>query len=601
MWTADLLGAEAIDAQGIDLQRARCKTGYGPHVSTLVLAAFLLMARGSCRAGGGDDGSVLTGVVRDAHGVVQMGVLVQVLAPGLGAVGSAFTDQYGRYTIAHLAAGRYRVRATASLFAPATRPIVEAGSGARTIVNLTMAALFDTASWLPAERRHPDEPEDDWKWTLRSPADRPILRLAGDQPGSGKPMPPAAEQSARRPLHGAVTLISAKGGLGEDEFQDSLLLEQQLLNGTVATVHLVGSQPTGAADASFALERKGAYGGGIRTRARFVSAPALRPGSGEQGIEAFSLASAQQAALGEWIVMEAGGEVEAIHSGSETLLAAHPFLRLTAKPGGNWEIQYRLATERGMQQYADSRADQDGIATSSPGAQAWVSHDAGQAIRRETGQHQELSVAHDLPAGRVEVGYYRDQLHNVMLSGVRSGGSSAIPGLLTEGGVNGFAVLADGYSTNGARVSYTAPLPEGVWIVAEYAVGDALSSPGAAARTAADGLHAVRSRPSQAALICLHGRLHEAGTQVRASYRWQPEGDVSAVDPYAAMSEQAFLSILARQPLRFGSWVPAGLEATITVSNLLAQGYRPFLSADGQTLYLAQTPRSVQVGLAFNF
>jgi hypothetical protein len=76
---------------------------------------------------------------------------------------------------------------------------------------------------------------------------------------------------------------------------------------------------------------------------------------------------------------------------------------------------------------------------------------------------------------------------------------------------------------------------------------------------------------------------------------------VTAVNPYAAFSDQAYLSFFVRQPITCGGWLPAGLEATIDVTNLLAQGYRPFLSADGRTLYLAQAPRSLQAGLAFNF
>ena len=42
-------------------------------------------------------------------------------------------------------------------------------------------------------------------------------------------------------------------------------------------------------------------------------------------------------------------------------------------------------------------------------------------------------------------------------------------------------------------------------------------------------------------------------------------------------------------------------EATIDVTNLLAEGYRPFLSADGRTLYLAQSPRTIRAGLSFSF
>jgi hypothetical protein len=76
---------------------------------------------------------------------------------------------------------------------------------------------------------------------------------------------------------------------------------------------------------------------------------------------------------------------------------------------------------------------------------------------------------------------------------------------------------------------------------------------------------------------------------------------VTAVDPYAAFSDQAFFSFFLRQPVNCGHWLPSGLEATMDVTNLLAQGYRPFLSADGRTLYLAQAPRSIQAGLAFNF
>jgi hypothetical protein len=88
---------------------------------------------------------------------------------------------------------------------------------------------------------------------------------------------------------------------------------------------------------------------------------------------------------------------------------------------------------------------------------------------------------------------------------------------------------------------------------------------------------------------------------VRAAYRWQPERLVTAVNPYEAFSDQAYLSFYLRQPIRCGNFLPPGLEATIDVTNLLAQGYRPFLSTDGGTLFLAQSPRTIQAGLAFSF
>jgi hypothetical protein len=99
----------------------------------------------------------------------------------------------------------------------------------------------------------------------------------------------------------------------------------------------------------------------------------------------------------------------------------------------------------------------------------------------------------------------------------------------------------------------------------------------------------------------MKGRVIHSGTQVRTSYRWQPETLVTAVNPFAAFSDQAYLSFFIRQPIRCGTLLPAGLEATVDVTNLLEQGYRPVLSKDGRTLFLAQTPRTIQAGLAFNF
>ena len=76
---------------------------------------------------------------------------------------------------------------------------------------------------------------------------------------------------------------------------------------------------------------------------------------------------------------------------------------------------------------------------------------------------------------------------------------------------------------------------------------------------------------------------------------------MTAVDAYDAAGGQAYFSFYVRQALRWGDRLPPGLEATVDVTNLLAEGYQPFLSADGRTLFLAQSPRTVQGGLSFTF
>jgi hypothetical protein len=111
----------------------------------------------------------------------------------------------------------------------------------------------------------------------------------------------------------------------------------------------------------------------------------------------------------------------------------------------------------------------------------------------------------------------------------------------------------------------------------------------------------LRPETAGAVTAALRGKVQRTGTRVRATYRWQPAHLVTAVDPYAVPGNQAYLSFYVRQAMRWGDRLPPGLEATIDVTNLLAEGYQPFLSADGRTLFLAQAPRTLQGGLSFTF
>ena len=154
--------------------------------------------------------------------------------------------------------------------------------------------------------------------------------------------------------------------------------------------------------------------------------------------------------------------------------------------------------------------------------------------------------------------------------------------------------LVNGYQSNGASVTMSTPVASGMWLAAEYSTGAALT---------ADGQRApeeLRPRGAQAAEVAVKGKVLETGTRMHAAYRWQTAGTVSAVNPYGEFREDAFLSCGARQSLLRNRGA-GGLDATIDVTNLLAQGYRPYLSADGQTVYFAQAPRTVQAGLSFTF
>jgi len=62
----------------------------------MLLTLVLYPAVGKAAA---PEGAAVTGVVRDVQGIAQAGALVQVMAAGLAAPRTAFTDLHGRYSI----------------------------------------------------------------------------------------------------------------------------------------------------------------------------------------------------------------------------------------------------------------------------------------------------------------------------------------------------------------------------------------------------------------------------------------------------------------------------------------------------------------------
>ena len=143
-----------------------------------VLLAFLI-ALGSAPAHGAGPGTV-TGVVRDSAGMPQIGAQVELLRPDMTVIASVFTNSCGRFTIHSINPGRYAVKAMGTSFLPSLRPDVRVRTTA--VVNLTLNTLYEVMEWLPSQPRTSQTEPDDWKWTLRSAANRPLLRWLEDGP-----------------------------------------------------------------------------------------------------------------------------------------------------------------------------------------------------------------------------------------------------------------------------------------------------------------------------------------------------------------------------------------------------------------------------------
>ena len=544
--------------------------------------------------------AVIAGEVRDTQGVAQMGAMVQVLAMNSARVATAFTDIYGRYRITDLLPGQYQVRATAALFVPATRNNLRLSTGMRATVNLTLGMLSDPAVWLPAKPRGPQDAGDDWTWTLRSTANRPILRLQDD--GTVVLVSSPNNEQKRQPtMRKRASVVGGNGGFGFGGGRSVLALDRTALDGSDIVLrtslgmrHGQGFGVPMEVDAGY--QRKG-FGDASRIVVSYATHPEIVTGRDTEGLDVLRIASAEKMQLGDLADVEAGATVYAIHMAG-TILTDKPFVRVTVHPGEVWAVQYRMATSRDLQDYAGL----DDLASAVPTA---VMADGKMQVA--SGVHQELAVSRKAGAGKIQAAVYHDAVDRSELTGtgavtpsdVIAAGDAA--SILLDSATGAFRFLGAGYTANGVDLMISQPLTPSLQAALEVATGQALearNTEGEQLAAVTAGLHNVAAQEITASL---NGHVLRTGTRIHAAYRWEAGHLVTAVAPFSASNNQAYLSFYVRQAVRWGNKLPAGLEATLDVTNLLAQGYQPFLSADGRTLYLAQSPRTIQAGLSLKF
>jgi hypothetical protein len=539
--------------------------------------------------------AMISGTVRDVHGTPQMGALIQLLRADASTVATAVSDDHGRYIMAMVTPGRYQIRATAAFFVPLSRNDVRLRAGVQSVVNLTMSAMFEADNWLPAQRRKADEPVDDWKWTLRSTASRPLLRLV--DPEDGVSISSSGEQGHRVSSEGRITLTNGDGAFGDGGMHQALVLDRTMADGDGAVLRADVGDPGNeySAGPSVALitgyERRTPLGGSTRLVSSFQSHPELMNGTSTNGLQVLRLASTQQFALGDTFLIDVGTLMEAERL-EATRLEARPFMRFTVRPTDDVVVEYRFATGRELQ----SSDDLDQL---KPTLTAVT--DANGRPLSDRGMHQEVTVSRKLGSRVVSASAYTDRYSYGAIggSGLMDRASLQLVNVLADPTTGTFEVAAPGYSGRGLSVSLMQPLTPVLSAWVEYDLGTALHSNGNLVMT--DLGSGLTPQMASAGSAVLRGRIAHTGTSLRLKYRWQPVRTLTQVNGYNAMPEEAYLSFYVRQRLWCGRILPQGLDAVVEATNLLEQGYQPVLAPDGETLVLAQVPRAIQGGLSFNF
>jgi hypothetical protein len=533
----------------------------------------------------------LTGVVRDSRGVPQAGAEVELLRPDFSVATEVFTDEHGRYRIQTILPGIYQVKASGALFLPTLRENLRVMGGTKLVVNLTLDTLYEAFRWLPARPRPADEPKDDWTWTLRLSANRPLLRLLQDGPlvlvtnGDGS----APELKAR------VTVRGGENGFGDGGVHNDFELERAPDDGRAMIFRADLSQAEDPAlNAMAGYEQQLAPGRTFRTVAALETRPDIAGGPMSQGLQAIEMRSGETLNFGEAVQAEFGDETEAIHLG-DTLLANHPFARMTVRRGATF-VSYRVSTAPGIQQLDDL----DREATVEP---KLAERDG--KLELEQGVHQEIAAGKSEGSLHVKVAAWHERVEHPVVNG--GGNISAADwaggNLLYDESSDLLRASGESFTGNGMLGEIEERVNGSTWISFDVALGDALEMGGASAgpESVGEALAGMRAHETPMYGTAVHGKVAGTGTQWQASYRWQAPKTVTPVDAFATGIPDAYLSLLLRQPLHYRRMIPSGVEALVDVRNLLAEGYRPFVSSDGSTLYFAEAARCVQGGLSFTF
>jgi len=538
----------------------------------------------------------ISGYVKDGTGAPQMGAVVEVFTSAATLGVTVFTDEHGFYSAENLLPGIYQVKVSALSFLPSLRENVNLRSGARVLVNVTLDALADSRKLLPW--RPVDAQPDDWHWTLRSSANRPVLRLQDDNDTSADTSSAAGERASDRSLKAQVAFIAgaeAAGFGGAGDMTTSFVLQKSLFADGVLSfngdIGAAAGDPAGVIQASYAHDFGPASRPVVTVTYRRFAAPGIDvPNSPYSAVE---MNTSDTMAVGDLVELQYGGALQSLEF-ARRITAFRPYGAVLVHLSPDLVVAYRYATSepdtRAAKGFDSAPAD---LSESGP-RMALING----APDLEHAQHQELSASRRFGKTSVQVACYLDRLRNVVLTGTGdpSGDSENV---LTDVYSGTFSYGYNGTLTStGGRLVLERKLLDDLTATMDYSVGNVIEDDSASNWQSLARTLQIARQHSIAAKFS--GRIARYGTNWIASYKWTSGNALSQVDAFNASPGQTdpYLSVFVRQPIPGAA---GRLDALVDIRNLLAQGYLPVSAPDGRTVYLVQSARSLRAGLAFTF
>jgi hypothetical protein len=552
-----------------------------------VIVALSLSARAAERAG------AISGYVRDASGIPQMGAVVEIVGTAARTL-TVFTDGAGFYSATDLLPGLYTVKVSAASFLPAWRDKVGLHPGASTHLNITLNTLLNAMRVGPLRGASDN---DDWKWTLRSVANRPVLRVFDD---------PTIAEKQDHDLKASLSFVagSAEGGYGSgSDMSTGFSVERSVFSvdriGLRGNVGYGDGLPVAILRTTYSHRLPDGSGPsmGIAVRHLAPSDPSLH----DAALQSLALSAGDDLSVGDVLELKFGSELQTIQFLGR-VTAFRPYGSVRLHPSPNTIVGYQYATSLpnpGSSNLGDeqgSGSESEDVSEADPRISV-----ANFSTKLERAQHQELNVSHRMGKTSVQVAVFDDRVGNTALLG--TGEVTAAGGYLLPDAYSGtFTYAGDTLNASGLRLVLERKLSSDLTATLDYACGGALdlTKPDVEIQ---DAGRWITTQRREAVAAKLSGTVNRTHTRWIASYRWIDGPALTPVDMFNASPGQSdpFLNLFIRQHIPTLGFLPAHMDALIDVRNLLAQGYVPVIGQDGQTVYFVQSARSIRGGVSINF
>ena len=553
------------------------------------LGSWAVIIALSLPAWAGERPGAISGYVRDASGIPQMGAVVEIVGSAAHSL-TVFTDGAGFFTAGDLLPGFYSVKVSAASFLPALREKVGLHPGSNVHLNITLNTLLNAIRVGPLRGAGDD---DDWKWTLRSVANRPVLRVL-DDPAFG------AEQQGHD-LKASLSFLagSAAGGYGSgSDVSTSFSVERSIFSadrvGFSGNVGYGDGLPAAVLRAMYSHRMPDGSGPSMAiTMRRFAPSD---PNLHYAALQALALNAGDDISIGDVVELKFGSELQTIQFLGH-VTAFRPYGSVGVHPSPNTMVEYDYATS-----LPNTRAEKgfDSAPADLSEADPRISM-TNFTTRLERAHHQELNVSRRIGKNNMQVAVYSDRVANTALTGtgtVTAAGGSLLPDLYS----GTFTYAGDTLNARGLRVVLERKFSSDLTATLDYAFGGVLDL-GKPDVQIQDVPQWLTTQRRHALAAKFSGTLPGAHTRWIASYRWVNGQALTPVDMFNASPGQSdpYLNVFVRQPIPTLGFLPAHMEMLVDLRNLLAQGYVPVMGQDGQTVYLVQAARSIRGGVTITF